>query len=351
MPLVYHVLPDKNVGGAEKVVLSLAKSTEGSRFRSHLLLPEGSMLIPLLKKADISYTEYKEAKASFSLFLWFRRFFRKHPCDFLVTHGSALARLAGRCASLPVLLSFKHCAVPIGAPLFLYRFLTDATVAVSENANDYLQKFGIPPQERCLIHNGFSSVGVPDLPTQRRARNALGARDETITIGISARLTPIKGHPTAFHAIRMLPSRFELYLLGDGEEKESLKALAHTLGIETRVHFLGFRSDTAPFYQAMDAHLSCSLDSETASLSLAEGMSAGCATFASRIDGNVARVADGGAFFAPGNARELASLLSRMQEPGYAEKMHTAARTRAAELPDERKAKERFEAFLRSFSV
>ncbi len=348
MPLVYHVLSDKSVGGAEKVVLSLAKHSAQSRFRSHVLLPEKSMLIPLLKKARISYTEYKEAKASFSLFRFFFRFLKKHPCDFLVSHGLGIARAAGRCAGISHLISFKHCALPIAHPI-LYRFFTDATVSVSENANLYLQNIKIPSKKRMVLPNGFHAVGVPNALTRAQARASLGIPENSIAIGISARLAPVKGHRTALHALALLPSYFSLYLLGDGEERQHLAALAHTLGIEKRVHFLGFKQETKDFYHAMDAHLSCSLDSETASLALAEGMSAGCPTFATSIAGNLARVKEGGAFFSPGSEKELAILLSRLNDASYRQKMRCAALKRAEELPGEEAARGCFEAFLSSF--
>lgn len=349
MPLVYHVLPDKSVGGAERVVLSLAKHTEGGAFRSHILLPEGSLLIPLLQRADISYSEYKEASASFSLLAFFYRFFRKHPPDVLVTHGCFLPRFAGRFAGKFPLISFKHCALPMRVSPTLYRTFTDASIAVSENANNCLQKLGVSSQKRKVIPNGFRFIGAPNAEMRAKARAKLGISGKTIAIGISARLSSVKGHETAFRAIAALPNRFSLYLMGDGEEKERLNSIAQRLGIEKRVRFLGFCENTDDFYHALDAHLSCSLASETASLSLAEGMSAGCPTFASDIEGNLDRVKDGGVFFSPTDAAALAAHLLRLENEAYKTELRLRALKRAKELPSEEDAKKTFESFLLSF--
>lgn len=346
MPLVYHVLSGKNVGGAERVVLSLTKG-EG-RLSPHVLLPAGSALIPLLEKEKIPFSEYKEAKASFSLFLFFYRYFKCSPCDALVSHGTPIARLAGKMAGIPCLVSVKHCAVPWRGSRTLYRFLTDFTVAVSENANKCLQKMGIPPEKRCVIANGFRAMGAPTVWERWQARRSLGIPTHTLAIGIAGRLDPIKGQATAIRALSHLPPRFSLYLLGEGTEKESLTRLASLLGVSERVHFLGFKEDVRAFFHAQDAHLSCSLGSETASLALAEGMSAGCPTFASRIEGNLSRVGEGGVFFARGDESALAKALLSLRSSTVRRKMRRAALARARELPSEEEAREKFEALLLS---
>ncbi len=346
MPLVYHVLSGKDVGGAERVVLSLVKREE--RLSSRVLLPKGSALIPMLEREQISYSEYKEAKASFSLFRSFYRYFKNAPCDVLVTHGTAVARLAGKWARIPRLVSFKHCAVPLGGSKTLYRFLTDLTVASSENASLCLQKSGIPQEEYAVIENGFSPIGCPTARERSRARHSLCIPFGAIAVGISGRLAPVKGQETAIRAIARLPCRFCLYLLGDGEEKERLEALTHSLGVTGRVRFLGFKEETRTFYHALDAHLSCSFGSETASLSLAEGMSAGCPTLASRIEGNLSRVGGGGAFFPAKDAEALAALLLPLKRRRVRKKMKRAALLRARELPSEEDAARRFEALMLS---
>jgi glycosyltransferase involved in cell wall biosynthesis len=149
-------------------------------------------------------------------------------------------------------------------------------------------------------------------------------------------------------ALSHLPPRFSLYLLGDGAEKEELMRLASLLGVSERVHFLGFKEDTRIFFHALDAHVSCSLGSETASLSLAEGMSAGCPTFASRIEGNLLRVGRGGVFFSPGDENALAKALLSLRSFEVRKKMRRAALRRAKELPSEEEARGNFEALLLS---
>ena len=343
MPLVFHAFADKTVGGAERVVLSLLARRKASELCSHVLLPRGSALIPLLRQEKISYTAYKEAKSSFSLFFTLLSLLRETRCDLLVTHGCALARAAGRCAGVPHLVSFKHCATPPPYSLRAYRAITDFTVAVSQNANSCLQKFGIPPCERRVIENGFRFIGCPSQAERTAARAALGIRKGTFAVGMCARLSAVKDHKTAFLALKRLPAHYFLFLLGTGEEQDSLIALAARLGLSSRIVFLGYRSEVRKFYHAMDAHISCSCDSETASLALAEGMSAGCPTVASAIAGNLSRVGEGGSFFPVGDDEALARHLLALEDPAHAARMRENALARAARLPSEEQAREAYE--------
>ena len=214
---------------------------------------------------------------------------------------------------------------------------------MSENANKCLQKYGIPEQERCVIENGISPVGVPTDEERQAARSLFGIEKNVFAIGMSARLSAVKGHKTAIAALFRLPPSFHLYLLGEGELKSALEHYASSLSLSSRVHFLGFRPDTTPFYHALDAHISCSLDSETASLSLAEGMSAGCPTIASRIEGNLRRVKEGGDFFDVGDEKALASLLLRLKSPEIWKESREKALARAEKLPTAKQARRTFE--------
>jgi glycosyltransferase involved in cell wall biosynthesis len=58
-------------------------------------------------------------------------------------------------------------------------------------------------------------------------------------------LSPIKGHELVLRALARLKeshSRLECRIIGEGSEEQSLVALAKSLGIADRVHFLGQRS-------------------------------------------------------------------------------------------------------------
>ena len=112
---------------------------------------------------------------------------------------------------------------------------------------------------------------------------------------------------------------------------------------------MGYTQDTRTFYHAIDAHLSCSLGSETSSLALAEGMSAACPTVASDTPGNRARVDHGGLLFPVGDAESLAVIFLRLGDPRERLLLSRRAVTRAKALPTREKARESYRALIDAF--
>ena len=197
-------------------------------------------------------------------------------------------------------------------------------------------------------------MGVPDQKAKIAARKSLSLDDSHIAIGLSGRLAPIKGQETALRALALLGNvgrNFTLCFLGEGEEEKRLRTLSFMLGLEKHVRFLGFSPDPRPFYHAIDAHISASLGSETSSLSLAEGMSAGCPTFASDTEGNRARLGVGGCLFPPGDATALSKLYLSLLDERERIRLGALARARARTLPTWEDTRARyktlFDVFLR----
>ena len=65
----------------------------------------------------------------------------------------------------------------------------------------------------------------------------------------------VKNHETSFKALKELPQKYKLILLGEGERKDKLLRLAGQLGISDRVYFLGYRDDVYGVLKAMDISL------------------------------------------------------------------------------------------------
>ena len=303
-------------------------------FSSAVVLPRSSKLAPVLEKANITLLFAGKADNAFSVsdILSYLGLFHKKPPDLVVSHGSLSAKLAAKLLSHPC-VSVKHCDLPVRHPR-LYRALTDATVATSLPCARHLTEEGIFPV--ACIENGFSPVGAPTEAERETARAALSIPSGAIAIGLCARLAPVKGHETAIRALSLLGEEgrpLRLLFLGDGEERERLRALSRALGVTGQVHFLGFSAETKGFYHALDAHLSCSLASETSSLSLAEGMSAALPTVASDTEGNRARVSGGGLLYPVGDASALAECFRLLLRRRERERLRSAAIYRAAELP------------------
>ena len=75
-----------------------------------------------------------------------------------------------------------------------------------------------------------------------------------------------------------------MWIIGEGPEKESLIRLATDLDIESNVHFLGFHTNVNPFLMTADSFILPSF-SEGFSLSLAEAMQLGLPSIATKVGG------------------------------------------------------------------
>jgi glycosyltransferase EpsD len=110
--------------------------------------------------------------------------------------------------------------------------------------------------------------------------------DATVIISIGE-LSKRKNHRAALKALGKIKSDNWYYIIcGIGDLNEYLVKLCQKLGIDKRVLFLGYRTDTAELLHIADIFLFPSLQ-EGLPVALMEAMAAGLPCVASRIRGNV----------------------------------------------------------------
>jgi glycosyltransferase involved in cell wall biosynthesis len=118
--------------------------------------------------------------------------------------------------------------------------------------------------------------------------------ERTITLGVAARLYPVKGVALVLHAVAELRRTLdvELVVAGEGPERPRLEALAARLGIAARVRFVGAVGDMAAFY----ASIACLVHTpitEAFGLVALEAAAHGCPVVAASVDGLVEAVTPG----------------------------------------------------------
>jgi glycosyltransferase involved in cell wall biosynthesis len=116
--------------------------------------------------------------------------------------------------------------------------------------------------------------------------------------------------------------------VGDGELREELRQLAATLGVSDRCHFVGFQTDPAPFYDAMDVFALTSR-SEGMPLAVLEAWAAGLPVVASRVGGVPELVNPGvnGLMFEGDDEGALtAALRDLLSDPAMARRLGDAGR-------------------------
>jgi glycosyltransferase involved in cell wall biosynthesis len=172
--------------------------------------------------------------------------------------------------------------------------------------------------------------GVPLFSTVRPA----GPRaDDTFTIGIVGRLSPIKGHRVLLDALEALPERrgLRVLVLGDGPLMDSLQADSARRGLSDAVHFLGFQKDPHSWMVALDLLVMPSFN-EGLPYTLLEAMHLGVPVVASKVGGMRENLDEGrtAVLVPPGDARALAAAINTLRnDPTHRAALAAAARAEA----------------------
>lgn len=168
----------------------------------------------------------------------------------------------------------------------LYRRLTSrflaGQVALGERSTALVAELaGVPLARITTI-----PIGVPDLPLEPPPRPAGGP-----LIGSLARLDPIKGIDVLLRAMTELEG-VSAVIVGDGEARVALVALAQDLGVADRVTFAGWSDRARDYLALLDVYVLASRF-EGLPVSVIEAMLAGLPVVASDVGGVADAVRDG----------------------------------------------------------
>lgn len=283
------------------------------------------------------------------------RLFRQVRPDIVHTHtakAGTLGRLAARLAGVPAVLHTFHGHVlegyftPGTSKLFLgieraLARITDRIIVVSPRLRDTLLAMGIGrPAQVEVVPLGLDLDRFLHAPRGRDdLRTALRIPAGTPLLGIVGRLVPIKDHPTLFHALTLLPEGCgapHLLLVGDGERCEELRRLAGQLGLASRIHFLGWRSDLETILAELDVVICCSRNEGTP-VALIEAMAAGVPVISTDVGGvgDLIEHGETGWLVPPGDPAALAQGIQRLLgDPGLCHRLAASARPVVLERHD-----------------
>jgi glycosyltransferase involved in cell wall biosynthesis len=159
----------------------------------------------------------------------------------------------------------------------------DHVAAVSEEIYRDLRASGIPSDRVSKINNGIS-VPMFDPQTRETIRSEWKlAPDEKLIVQIG-RLAKSKRNAALLKALAALSGevKAKVALVGNGEEREGLAALAHSIGVQDRVIFGGYRRDAAAIMAAADV-LAITSNKEGLPIVLLEAMAVGCPIIATAV--------------------------------------------------------------------
>ena len=276
---VLHVLGALNIGGAETMVMNLYRNIDRDKVQFDFVIHTTAHcdftdeILELGGKIH-SCPRYV-GKNHFQYCKWWKNFLKEHE-EYHIIHGHvrstaslylAVAKKQGR-----ITIAHSHStsngegvsALVKNIMQFPIRCTADYMFACSESAGEWL--FGskaIEKENFKVIANGIDLKRFAfDEAKRRQTREMLGISEDTVVIGHVGRFTEPKNHKfliDVFSEFQNKVPNSKLLLVGDGELMPAIKEKVSEKNIQEKVIFVGNRSDTEVFYQAMDVFVFPSL--------------------------------------------------------------------------------------------
>ena len=319
---VLQVVPEVDPGGAERIVLSLARLLPPERFRVSVAALDGrGRLGGAFRDAGCTVHDLgARGRWSPGAAGRLRRLIRSTGPAIVHSHlfrAHLAAARAVRGNRPPVTLATEHQADPRRWALGVLRWATRRTTlvtAVSEGVRAHLVAHGFAPQRVRTVLNGIDVEAAGGAAARSPAE--LGLPEGAQAVLFAGRLMRQKGLDVLLCAVSRvaadLPS-LHLLVAGDGPHRGQLETQSAALGLRGRVHFLGWRDDMP---RVMRSACAAVLPSrwEGLSLVLLEAMAAGLPVVATSVEGHAEVLEPDvtGLLVAPDDAGALAGALRRL---------------------------------------
>ena len=222
---------------------------------------------------------------------------------------------------------------------FIRHFFNDAdsVVTVSRGiAQDGIDNYGLLAEKAVVIHNPLDLEQIGRLALAPVTEHTCFSEDAPVLLFVG-RLTRQKGLDCFLRAVALARRDIELrcVLVGDGELRPELEALARQLGITQEVVLLGQQTNPFKFMRRADCLILPSVV-EGLPYVIAEAMACGCPIIATDCAPGVRELlADGarGLLIPPGDPHALAEAISRvLRDDRLREKFHRAGIRHAQEF-------------------
>lgn len=252
LTVLQYITPSR-LGGAEECFLNIVRDQKARGHRVIALTKRDTPLRPLLEETGVEVHAWKTNGKIDPKTLWkVCQLIRREKVDVIHTHLTTAAwigSLAGMLTKRPVV---AHVHAADSKTWFQF---ADYLVAVAKGVKKHIMAQGVPGEKIEVVYYGIDLRKYEGAPTKSEAKAALGLAPETRTVGVVASLQERKGHPYLLRALKAIePQVGPVHALfaGEGPEEAALRALAAELGLQDRVHFLGFRSDVRQVLAACD---------------------------------------------------------------------------------------------------
>jgi glycosyltransferase involved in cell wall biosynthesis len=292
------------IGGAERQLLELFRGMDRTRFSPHLIcLEEGGPVAGCARELDVPVSHVtRKWRWDLSVIMRLRTFASDNSIRIVHTYlglpgfyGATAGKLAGSKVITTIRIAGPRWRPSDVTERFAF-LISDRIISNSAAGADFYFKYFPGRSKTEIIFNGYDMTDFKG--RQAKTREELGLPPEGLLIGHVANLTFLKDYPTFLRALaavfREMPGSHAI-ILGDGGKRADYEALAESLGIRERTHFMGHRRDVLDLVAHFDVGVLASHPkySEGLSNSIAEYMGLGKPAVATDIGGNSELINEG----------------------------------------------------------
>ncbi len=294
---ILHTESSMGWGGQELRILSEARGMIRRGHAVRLVCAPGSRILAEAPAWEVPAFALpiakKRAVGLKCMFEWLKL----ERCHVVCTHSSTdawLAAVALLALGRPCpMVRTRHISAPVSRGLLTRWLYTRATTRIVTT--------GEALREQLVSRNGYRADRIESIPTgidaerfrpgdRAAARAALGLPADAPLVGIVATLRSWKGHRHLVEAMRGLPERAQLVMVGDGPQRAALEALVGKLELRSRVRFAGDQKDVLPWLHALDLFVLPSYANEGVPQALIQAMMAGLPCVTTHV-GSIAELA------------------------------------------------------------
>lgn len=246
-------------GGSSRVLFTTLEALDRERYRPMVLLPSAGPIEPRLQRLGIDYHIWgpdhePRRKTTYVLdILRIARFFRRRRVDLLHINHAGYWRpaeiVAAKLAGVPIVTHY-HRVVRNPGPFLKYSSLV---VAVSHFTATHSELKSVP---HVVVHN---SVVLQRFDAAPDVRPAMGIGRDDLVVSFIGQIREIKGIDLFVRMAHRIPDRTVRFLIagecrdparfGDAYTEQRLLA---EIGSDTRIRYVGYRTDIEAIYLASD---------------------------------------------------------------------------------------------------
>jgi len=289
------IITNSDRAGAQVHVLSLLKGLSDI-YEFNLIVGTEGFLVDEARKIGVRcdvvkslcrsvspINDYKAYASVYRLLLHFKpQLVHVHSAK-----ASVIGRLAARRAGIKSIYTVHGWAFSKGNPALkrIFAFVVEKLMAPFTNKFVLVSRYDklialdrIASDEKLLvIYNGIEG--------KAESRNKSARLDNNhVTLICVARLSKQKNIPCLLRAMGQLEGDFRLQIVGTGPDELELKRLSKTLGVESKVSFLGESEEVFRVLDAADIFV-LSSDWEGLPIAIIEALSAGLPVVATNVGG------------------------------------------------------------------